>query len=121
MCRDLIRVAIFLQERFRYTKFGWHPGSTNCWTQNNLLHLGSTIYELGSVKLPDTLHDLPKLLVDMPAILHILDAFDRLCIQSADPPQPTRHRPTVSLSAFNGIFSSTQDRKQLCYLKQYHN
>jgi hypothetical protein len=79
------------------------------------------MYELGSVKLPDTLHDLLKLLMTMPTILRILDAFDRLCIRFNYPPQFILHRTTVSVSIFNNIFSSSQDRKRPCHLKQYQN
>ncbi|RCH94979.1 hypothetical protein CU097_001320, partial [Rhizopus azygosporus] len=127
VCRDLIRVAIFCKNALDAQNLDGILGLQIVGRKItfHILVLPSTgvytMYELGSVKLPDTLHDLPKLLMDMPAILRILDVFDRLCIRSADPPQPTRHHPTVSLSVFNGIFSSTQDRKRPCYLKQYHN
>ncbi|RCH99089.1 hypothetical protein CU098_010893 [Rhizopus stolonifer] len=77
------------------------------------------MYELGSVKLLDSLHKLSKLLMDMPIILRILDIFDRLCIRSANPPQPTHYRLAVSVFILNSIFSSTQDRKRSCHLKHH--
>ncbi|CEP19972.1 hypothetical protein [Parasitella parasitica] len=75
------------------------------------------MYKLGILQLPNNLCDLRKLLRDIPLGLLVLDVFHRLCIPSVNPFQPSRHRPTVSESNFDGIFS---DRKQSCHLKNYN-
>jgi hypothetical protein len=77
------------------------------------------MYELGTLQLSNNLCDLCKLLMDMPLGLLVLDVFHRLCIRSVNPFQPSRHRPTVSESNFDGIFSTSQDRKRSCHLKKY--
>ncbi|KAG1450092.1 hypothetical protein G6F46_010624 [Rhizopus delemar] len=78
------------------------------------------MYELGTLQLPNNLCDLRKLLMDMPLSLLVLDVFHRLCIRSVNPFQPSRHRLAVSESNFDGIFSTSQDRKRSCHLKKYN-
>ncbi|KAI9247338.1 hypothetical protein BY458DRAFT_560377 [Sporodiniella umbellata] len=78
------------------------------------------MYELGTLQLPNNLYELHKLLMDMPLCLLVLDVFHRLCIRSVNPFQPSRHRPTVTESNFDGIFSTSQDRKRSCHLKKYN-
>ena len=78
------------------------------------------MYELGTLQLPNNLCDLRKLLMDMPLGLLVLDVFHRLCIRSVDPSQPSRHRPTISVSNFDGIFSTSQGHKRFCHLKKYN-
>ncbi|KAI9322593.1 hypothetical protein BX666DRAFT_2103797 [Dichotomocladium elegans] len=114
--RDVIQVGTFCKNALDSQNLDDHALYLDL--PSTGLHI---MYELGSIKLHNTLHDLPKLVMDMPCILRILGAFDRLCIRSANLPQPMRHRPTISVSNLNSIFSSSQDCKRPCHLKQYHN
>ncbi|EPB91015.1 hypothetical protein HMPREF1544_02084 [Mucor circinelloides 1006PhL] len=78
------------------------------------------IYELRTLQIPNNLCDLRKLLMGIPLCLLVLDVFHRLCVGSVNPFQPSRHRPTVPESNFDGIFSTSQDRRRSCHLKKYN-
>ncbi|KAI9006249.1 hypothetical protein CLU79DRAFT_806659 [Phycomyces nitens] len=79
------------------------------------------MHELAKIKIPDCLNDLPKLVTDISDVLLVLDIFDRICIPSVDCPHPKRHRPTISSSIFDQLFSTYQNRKRPCALNQHHN
>ncbi|KAL7335886.1 hypothetical protein PS15p_201299 [Mucor circinelloides] len=79
------------------------------------------MYELEKIKLPSCLDDLTKLIVDMPRVCRVLDTFNRIFKPSVHQAMPSRHRPTITTSAFDGVFSPSQDRKRSCHLKYQHN
>ncbi|KAG1463808.1 hypothetical protein G6F46_002580 [Rhizopus delemar] len=127
ICQDLYRIAILCKDALDLQNMEGFLG---------LQVIGRTITfyvivlpatglyvmrELTKIKLPDCLDDLTKFIMDMPQALLVLDIFNRVCIPSIDPPVPTRHRPTVTTAAYNGIFSSSQNRKRSCLLKRYHS
>ncbi|OAD74014.1 hypothetical protein PHYBLDRAFT_145477 [Phycomyces blakesleeanus NRRL 1555(-)] len=45
------------------------------------------------VQMPDSLHDLSKLVMDISNLLLVPDTFDRACIHSADSPPPRTTSP----------------------------
>ncbi|KAL0076779.1 hypothetical protein J3Q64DRAFT_1770683 [Phycomyces blakesleeanus] len=126
LSNDLIRVAIFCKNAFDAQNLEGILGLQIIGRSITfyLLVLPSNglyvMYELGTLQLPNNLCDLCKLLMDIPLGLLVLDVFHRLCIRSANPFQPSRHRPTVPESNFDGIFSTSQDRKRSCHLKKYN-
>ncbi|CEG76428.1 hypothetical protein RMATCC62417_11325 [Rhizopus microsporus] len=79
------------------------------------------MHELTKIKAPDRLDDLIKFAMDMPQALLVLDVFNRVCVPSAASQTPMRHWPTITETAFNGIFSTFQDYKRSCSLKCFHN
>jgi hypothetical protein len=74
--------------------------------------------ELGKVQIPNSLLYLTKLVMDAPLLLLIIDVFEQICIPSAHVCNLDRHRPTISTSSFNQIFSSSHNRKRLCPLQR---
>lgn len=127
ICQDLLRVAILCKDALDLQNMEGVLG---------LQVIGRTITfyvvvlpatglyvmrELAKIKLPDCLDDFTKLIMDMPQALLVLDIFNRVCVPSIDPPMPTRHRPTITTTVLNSIFSSSQDRKRSCLLKRHHN
>ncbi|ORX55564.1 hypothetical protein DM01DRAFT_1382712 [Hesseltinella vesiculosa] len=125
LSKDLIRVAMFCKNALDEQNLDGILGLQIIGRRITfyLLVLPSqglyVMYELGTLELPNSLCGLRKLLMDMPLGLLVLDVFRRLCIRSDSPFQPSRHRPTVSMSSFDGIFSASQDRKRPCHLKKY--
>ncbi|KAG1179973.1 hypothetical protein G6F46_004511 [Rhizopus delemar] len=79
------------------------------------------MYEITKVQIPDPLHDLSKLVMDISNLLLVLGIFDRVCIPSADSPPLERHRPTIISSTLDQLFLSSQNRKRPCHLKRQHN
>lgn len=79
------------------------------------------MYELEKIQIPSCIDDLAKLIVDMPRVCRVLDTFNRICKPSINQATSSRHRPTITTSAFNGIFSASRDRKRLCHFKHQHN
>lgn len=51
------------------------------------------MYEITEIQIPDSLHDLSKLVMDISNLLLVLDTFDRFCIPSADSPTPQTTLP----------------------------
>ncbi|KAL0090549.1 hypothetical protein J3Q64DRAFT_1832217 [Phycomyces blakesleeanus] len=62
------------------------------------------MYELEKIKIPSCLDNLTKLIVDIPRICRVLETFNRICKPSVHQAMPSRHRPTITTSAFNGVF-----------------
>ncbi|KAI7861657.1 hypothetical protein BDF14DRAFT_1876971 [Spinellus fusiger] len=91
ICRDLLQVVMFCKDPLDSQKMAGVLG---------LQIVGRTItfyvlvlplsglyimYEITKVQIPDSLHDLSKLVMDISILLIVLDAFDRVCILSTDP------------------------------------
>ncbi|EPB82406.1 hypothetical protein HMPREF1544_10864 [Mucor circinelloides 1006PhL] len=127
VCRDLLRVAVFCKDALDTQKMKGIMGLQivgRTITFYVLVLPSSGLYimhELAKIKIPDCLNDLPKLVTDISDVLLVLDVFNRICIPSVDCPHPKRHRPTISSSIFNQLFSTSQNRKRPCVLKQHHN
>lgn len=127
ICRDLLRVAMFCKDALDTQKMVGVLGLqivgriiTFC-----VLVLPSSglyvMYEITKVQIPDSLHDLSKLVMDISNLLLVLDTFDRVCIPSADSPPLERHSPTIISSILDQLFLSPQNRKRPCHLKRQHN
>lgn len=127
ICHDLLRIAIFCKNALDVQNMEGVLG---------LQIIGRTItfyilvlpatglyimYEPEIITIPSCLDDWTKLIMDMPRALRVLDAFNRICNRSVRPSMPMRHRPTISSSAFNHIFSSSQDCKRSCHVKYRQN
>ncbi|KAI8642047.1 hypothetical protein BD408DRAFT_443868 [Parasitella parasitica] len=59
------------------------------------------MYEITKVQIPDSLHDLSKLVMDISNLLIVLDTFDKVCIPSAYPSPLELHRPTIISSTLD--------------------
>ncbi|KAI8991908.1 hypothetical protein BDF20DRAFT_904303 [Mycotypha africana] len=105
ICQDLLRVGLFCK---------------NALDAQNMEGL-YVMYELEKIKIPSCLDDLTKLIVDMPRVCRVLETFNGICKPSVHPAMTSRNRPTITTSAFNGIFSLSQSRKRQCHLKYQHN
>ncbi|KAI9003064.1 hypothetical protein CLU79DRAFT_829917 [Phycomyces nitens] len=127
VCRDLLRVSVFCKDALDTQKMMGIMGLQivgRTITFYILVLPSSGLYimhELAKIKIPDCLNDLSKLVTDISDVLLVLDVFDRICIPSVDCPHPKRHRPTISSSIFDQLFSTSQNRKRPCILKQHHN
>ncbi|KAI8877495.1 hypothetical protein K501DRAFT_337389 [Backusella circina FSU 941] len=127
ICRDLLRVGIFCKNALDTHNMEGVLGLQVIGRMITfyVLVLPSTglyvMYELEKIKIPSCLDDLTKLIVDMPHVCRVLDTFNRICKPSVYQAIPSRHRPTITTSAFNGVFSPSQDRKRSCHLKYQHN
>ncbi|OAD77796.1 C2H2-type zinc finger transcription factor [Phycomyces blakesleeanus NRRL 1555(-)] len=127
ICRDLLRVGIFCKNALDTHNMEGVLGLQVIGRMVTfyVLVLPSTglyvMYELEKIKIPSCLDDLTKLIVDMPRVCRVLDTFNRICKPSVHQTMPSRHRPTITTSAFNGVFSPSQDRKRSCHLKYQHN
>ncbi|KAL0080413.1 C2H2-type zinc finger transcription factor [Phycomyces blakesleeanus] len=127
ICRDLLRVGIFCKNALNTHNMEGVLGLQviERMVTFYVLVLPSTglyvMYELEKIKIPSCLDDLTKLIVDMPRVCRVLDTFNRICKPSVHQAMPSRHRPTITTSAFNGVFSPSQDRKRSCHLKYQHN
>jgi hypothetical protein len=67
--------------------------------------------ELTKMEIPDCLMKLPKLLMDRPEILMVLDVFHRLCIRSNHPESVAPYRrPTINMDSFNDLTKGTTTR-----------
>ncbi|KAI8992441.1 hypothetical protein BDB01DRAFT_778454 [Pilobolus umbonatus] len=124
LCKDLLRVATFCKDALDTQNMKavlgiQVVGRTICFYILLLPAKGLYIFlELGKINIPSSLQDLTKLVMDAPLLLLIIDAFGRLCVPSTGVSSPDRHRPTISKSRFNQIFSLSQNRKRLCPLQR---
>lgn len=127
ICWDLLRVSIFCKDALDAQNMEGVLGLQVIGRMVTfyVLVLPSTglyvTYELEKIKLSNCLDDLTKLIMNMPRVCRVLETFNRICKPSVHSAMPSRHRPTIATSAFNGIFSLSQDRKRLCHLKYQHN
>ncbi|KAG0169175.1 hypothetical protein DFQ29_009869 [Apophysomyces sp. BC1021] len=129
VCRDLVQVAAFCRNAMDSQDMKGVLGIQvvgRTITFYVLVLPATGLYimlELTKIKIPNCLHDLPKLITDTSALLRVLDVFHRVCVQTnPDPLHPKRSIPeTVSTPLFNQIFSTCQDRKRQCHLHSYHN
>ncbi|ORX48778.1 hypothetical protein DM01DRAFT_260139 [Hesseltinella vesiculosa] len=127
LCKDLLRVATFCKDAL---------DAGNMEAVLGIQAIGRDIYfyvlllptngvyvflELGKVQVPNCIQDLPKLVMDAPLLLLIIDVFERLCTLSPHTLDLNRHRPTIDRSIFNQIFSTSQNRKRLCPLQRSNN
>ncbi|KAI8372275.1 hypothetical protein EDC96DRAFT_586042 [Choanephora cucurbitarum] len=62
-------------------------------------------YELAADTIPNSIRDLSKLVMNMPHLFLILDVFHRLCQPSSEPREAALHRPTISQTIYQGLFS----------------
>lgn len=127
ICRDLLRVGVFCKNALDAQNMEGVLGIQVIGRMVTfyILVLPSTglyvMYELQKIKIPSCLDDLTKLIVDMPRICRVLETFNRICKPSVHQAMPSRHRRTITTSAFNGVFSLSQDRKRPCHLIYQHN
>ncbi|ORX49543.1 hypothetical protein DM01DRAFT_1394358, partial [Hesseltinella vesiculosa] len=124
LCRDLMRVAIFCKDALdEYDMDGvlglQVVGNTISFYVLTLPSSGLYLfYELATVMVPNSIRDLSKLVMDMPHLLLVLDAFHRLCQPSSEPHAAAFHRPTISQKIYHGLFSRSKDRSRSCHLNQ---
>ncbi|CAO3691106.1 unnamed protein product [Umbelopsis ramanniana] len=127
ICQDLLRVGMFCKNALDAQNMEGVLGIQVIGRMVTfyVLVLPSTglyvMYELQKIKIPSCLDDLTKLIVDMPRICRVLETFNRICKPSVHQAMPSRHRPTITMTAFNGVFSLSQDRKRPCHLTYQHN
>lgn len=79
------------------------------------------MYEIAKVQAPDSLQNLPKLIMDISDLLPVLSVYDRVCIPSAELQALQRHRPIISSSILDQLFTMRQNRKHPFHLKNHHN
>ncbi|KAI9495051.1 hypothetical protein BDB00DRAFT_900797 [Zychaea mexicana] len=128
VCKDLIKVAIFCKEALDKQSFEGILGIQviGRMVVFYLLTLPSqglyTLIPLASIKIPDSIQSLPALVTDTPAILKVLDVFDRLCVRAACPSVISdRCAPTLPINNIQQLFSMSKSRKRQCVLQQRHN
>ncbi|SAL99042.1 hypothetical protein [Absidia glauca] len=127
ICRDLLRVGMFCKDALDAQNMEGVLGIQVIGRMVTfyVLVLPSTglyvMYELETIRIPSCMDDVTKLIMDMPRICRVLDAFNRICKPSVHQAIPSRHRSTITTSAFNDIFSPSKDRKRSCHLKYRHN
>lgn len=78
--------------------------------------------ELATIKIPDSLQDLPRFVPELPNVLKILDVFHRVCVPVIDVASAkNRYTPTLPRQKFDQLFIISKDRKKPCHLKIWHN
>ncbi|ORX42785.1 hypothetical protein DM01DRAFT_1340968 [Hesseltinella vesiculosa] len=78
--------------------------------------------ELATIKIPDSLQNLPALVIELPNVLKVLDVFHRICVPSNDPAiLKSRYASTLSTQKFHQLFSTSKNCKKPCHLNMRHN
>ncbi|ORE00731.1 hypothetical protein BCV72DRAFT_300249 [Rhizopus microsporus var. microsporus] len=128
VCKDLIRVAVFCKEALDKQLFEGILGIQiiGRMVVFYLLTLPSqglyTLIPLANIKIPDSIQNLPALVTEAPAILKVLDVFDRLCVRAACPNVISdRYAPTLPIDSIQQLFSESKSRKRQCVLQHRHN
>ncbi|KAI8886245.1 hypothetical protein K501DRAFT_310081 [Backusella circina FSU 941] len=118
ICRDLLRVAMFCKDVLDSQKM---VGVLGIQIVGRTITFYVLVLPSSGLYIPDSLHDLSKLVKEISNLLLVLDTFDRVCIPSTDSPPLERHRPTITNSTLDQLFLSSQNRKRPCHLKHQHN
>ncbi|KAI9488877.1 hypothetical protein BDB00DRAFT_884674 [Zychaea mexicana] len=81
-----------------------------------------TMIPLATIKVPDSINDLPGPVYKVPDILKVLDIFERVCVRAAHP-ETIKHRcaPTLPMANIQQLFSQSKNRKRSCHIQLYHN
>ncbi|KAI9323807.1 hypothetical protein BX666DRAFT_1890627 [Dichotomocladium elegans] len=81
-----------------------------------------TMIPLATIKVPDSINELPGLVYKVPDILKVLDIFERVCVRAAHP-ETIKHRcaPTLPMANIQQLFSQSKNRKRSCHIQLYHN
>ncbi|KAG0168491.1 hypothetical protein DFQ29_010133 [Apophysomyces sp. BC1021] len=81
-----------------------------------------TMLRLAEIKLPESLQDLPSLVMELPSITGVLEVFDDLYVPTKDMQRAIdRQAPTASIPLFQQFHSSSKNRKRSCHLKLRDN
>ncbi|KAI8393654.1 uncharacterized protein BYT42DRAFT_488769 [Radiomyces spectabilis] len=128
LCRDLIKVAIFCKEALDSQLFEGILGiqiigrTVVFYVLTLPAQSLYTLISIAKIQIPDSIQNLPALITEAPAILKVLDAFDRLCVRAAHPNViSNRHAPTLSMAKIHQLFSESKNRKRQCSLELRHN
>ncbi|KAG0735868.1 hypothetical protein G6F57_018478 [Rhizopus arrhizus] len=76
---------------------------------------------LTELKIPDSLEDLPKLVLDISKILKALDVFHRVCAPMSDLALNNRRTTITTNLSISQLFTTSQDRNRDSSLKCRHN
>ncbi|KAG0731718.1 hypothetical protein G6F57_022369 [Rhizopus arrhizus] len=76
---------------------------------------------LTELKIPDSLEDLPKLVLDISKILKVLDVFHRVCVPMSDSALNNRRTTIITNLSTSQLFTTSQDRNRDSSLKRQHN
>ncbi|KAI9006738.1 hypothetical protein CLU79DRAFT_779276 [Phycomyces nitens] len=77
--------------------------------------------ELAELKIPDSLEELPKLVLDISRILKVLDVFNRVCVPLTDSALNNQCTITITNLSIPQLFTASQDRNRDSSLKRRHN
>ncbi|KAI7850080.1 hypothetical protein BDC45DRAFT_551191 [Circinella umbellata] len=128
LCEDLLKVTIFCKDALDYQSMQGMLGIQviGRTIKFYLLTLQAkglyVMTELTTIKIPDSLQNLPTLIPELPNVLKILDVFHRICVPANDAASAkTRNTLTLSRQKFDQLFTMSKDRKKPCHLKIRHN
>jgi hypothetical protein len=76
---------------------------------------------LTELKIPDSLEDLPELVLDISKILKVLDVFHRVCVPMSDSALNNRHTTIITNLSISQLFTTSQDWNRDSSLKRRHN
>ncbi|KAG1446034.1 hypothetical protein G6F55_011713 [Rhizopus delemar] len=128
LCKDLLKVAVFCKDALDHQLMQGTLGIqiTGRTIKFYLLTLPAkglyVMIELATIKIPDSLQDLPRFVPELPNVLKILDVFHRVCVPVIDVASAkNRYTPTLPHQKFDQLFTISKDRKKPCHLKIRHN
>ncbi|KAI8388647.1 uncharacterized protein BYT42DRAFT_491575 [Radiomyces spectabilis] len=128
VCRDLIKVARFCKDALDSQQFDGIL-AVQIIGRSVVFYLLTlpatslyTMIPLATIKVPNSLNELPGLIYKVPDILKVLDCFDRVCVRAAQPETvKKRFAPTLSMAKIEQLFSLSKSRKRLCNIQLHHN
>lgn len=128
ICWDLLKVAVFCKEALDAQSMEGMLGMQIIGRTVKFYVLvlpASRLYglvDLVTIKIPDSLQQLPGFVTEVANVLKVLDVFDRVCVPSSDATiTMSRRAPTLTIPKFRGMFTSSKNRKKQCVLKLRHN